>query len=245
MTNILRLLVLTAVLPAVVFASSGNAVLAGVLTHVEMSASDVNHVTCPGIITDVIVSREKAAVVEFSGRNIFVKFLGTRKSDGRVEYPSDPVDIHVTCSEEVYSIIAHPKKIPSQTIRLSSGARKRMATNRELFDGMPLEKKILEVITRMVKGDMPEGFVVKHQGKALRFRRADLVLERVVRIEGEGLIGSVYRVKLKNGEEMTLSHKQFLSANLVKNPVAIAIDKELPVRGGQAMVYIVEKTAAR
>jgi hypothetical protein len=91
-----------------------------VSTAVTLSNSDINRITCREEIKDVVFSREKGLSVKTVGKDAFVKFLITRKDEKEV-YSSTPSELFVVCGENVYNLIALPKRVPSQTVRLSPG----------------------------------------------------------------------------------------------------------------------------
>jgi len=108
------------------------------VTAVKMSASDVNRITCPVDITDVVYSEEKGVQIKAVGKNAFVKFL-VRKLGSKEVYSSTPADLYIVCGDKVYSIIAFPLKIPSVTVYLEDKGDK-IKQVVEKYQGMPLKK---------------------------------------------------------------------------------------------------------
>ena len=160
-------------------------VMPEVAQPVELSSSDVNRITCQGEIKDVVYSREKGITVKFSGRDAFVKFR-TGLKDGKTTYSTTPSEIFVVCGDNVYSLIALPKRIPARSIRLSPGKTENIRKNRSLFGALPFEKKILSAIRSLYTEEIPESFTVSTPNRRIDlFRELDLVLARIAVVEGE------------------------------------------------------------
>ena len=174
-------------------------VMPEVAQPVELSSSDVNRIICQGEIKDVVYSREKGITVKFSGRDVFVKFR-TGLKDGKTTYSTTPSEIFVVCGDNVYSLIALPKRIPARSIRLSPGKTENIRKNRSLFGALPFEKKVLSAIRSLYTEEIPESFTVSTPNKRIDlFRDLDLVLARVAVVEGEGIQVKEYRGTLASG----------------------------------------------
>lgn len=157
-------------------------VLPEVTTQVDMSSSDINRIVCPVDIKDVIFSKEKGLSVKIAGRGAFVKFLITKKEDKEI-YSNTPSELFVICGNDVYSLIVIPKRIPSQTIRLSSGKLEKIKKNISLMEGLPFEKKVT------VKNDSPHDSLHIMEKDFLRTE----ITERPVAI-------SIDKLNLKKGD---------------------------------------------
>ena len=239
----ITVLCLVFVFPEIAFSGT---ILPEMTTKVRMSNSDVNRIVCPGNIKDVIFSREKGLTVKIDGHNAFVKFLITKKRN-RKTYVTTPSEVYVVCAGDVYSIIAVPKRIPAQTIRLSSGRKKRIKENNLLFSGLAFETRILSLIRSVYTEEIPDSFDVELTDKKYSlFEDIGLTLRRIVTVEGEGLRVKEYIAEmLQNGgrssaKEIELSEKNFLKTELTVNPIAISIDRMNLKKGDTARVFIVE-----
>jgi len=239
----IMVLCLVFVFPGTVFSGT---ILPETATKVRMSNSDVNRIVCPGNIKDVIFSREKGLTVKIDGHNAFLKFLITKKRNKKI-YVTTPSEIYVVCDGDVYSIIAMPKRIPAQTIRLSSGRKEKIRENNLLFSGLPFETRILSLIKRVYTEDIPESFDVElTDRKYSLYEGIGLTLRRIVTVEGEGIRVKEYVAEmLQNGgkssaKEIELSEKDFLKTGLTVNPIAISIDMMNLKEGDTARVFIVE-----
>ena len=85
-------------------------------------------------------------------------------------------------------MIAFPQRIPSQTIRLSSGRNSKIRENRSLYAGLPFEKKVLKAIREVYTENIPDSYIISNKEKRFTsFREILLTLKRTVDIEGEGL----------------------------------------------------------
>lgn len=215
-----------------------------VSTAVTLSNSDINRITCREEIKDVVFSREKGLSVKTVGKDVFVKFLITRKDEKEV-YSSTPSELFVVCGENVYNLIALPKRVPSQTVRLSPGSEK-IRENRRLYGELPFEKKILAVIRSVYTSEIPEGFsTAAVNAKLSLFRDLEVTLVRTHRVEGEGLLVKEYLLAAKKpGELVKLAEKDFLRPAIAARPVAIALDRHELGQGDTARLIAVEQALA-
>jgi conjugal transfer pilus assembly protein TraK len=217
-------------------------VMPEVAQPVELSSSDVNRITCQGEIKDVVYSREKGITVKFSGRDAFVKFR-TGLKDGKTTYSTTPSEIFVVCGDNVYSLIAVPKRIPARSIRLSPGKTENIRKNRSLFGALPFEKKILSAIRSLYTEEIPESFTVSTPNKRIDlFRDLDLVLARVAVVEGEGIQVKEYRGALAGGDKdrIELGERDFLRNEISIDPIAVSLDRLVLKKGEILRAFVVE-----
>jgi conjugal transfer pilus assembly protein TraK len=219
-------------------------VIPEVSTQVSMSSSDANRIVCSQEIKDVIFSGEKGVSVKVSGRNAFVKFRIQRK-DEREMYSSTPTEIFVVCGESVYNLIAVPRRIPAQTVRLSHGSEK-IEKNAALYGALPFEKKVMAVIRAVYTGEVPDGYTeTGMRGQIAIFRDLDVTMVRGFRVEGEGLRVKEFMVSSrKSGEELKITEKDFLRQEVAMKPVAIALDRHTLKQGETARAIVVEQALA-
>ncbi len=212
-----------------------------VSTQVSLSSSDANRIVCTQEIKDVIFSAEKGVGVKVVEKNAFIKFRITRKEDREV-YSTTPTEFFVVCGESVYNLIAIPKRIPSQTIKLSPGTEK-IRQNAALYGSLPFEKKVMAVIKAVYTGEIPEGFSARTVNRKLPlFKDLDLTLVRSFRVEGEGLVIKEFSVSSrKSGEELKIREKDFLSEKVALRPVGIALDRHTLKTGETARLIVVEQ----
>jgi len=219
-------------------------VIPEVSTAVTLSNSDINRITCREEIKDVVFSREKGLSVKTVGKDAFVKFLITRKDEKEV-YSSTPSELFVVCGENVYNLIALPKRVPSQTVRLTPGAE-RIRENRRMYGELPFEKKILAIIRSVYTSEIPEGFNTVPAGDKLSlFKDLEVTLVRTHRVEGEGLLVKEYLLEAKNsGEVLKLTEKDFLRPAIATRPVAISLDRHELGQGDTARLIALEQALA-
>ncbi|NVN92101.1 MAG: type-F conjugative transfer system secretin TraK [Desulfuromonadales bacterium] len=216
-------------------------VMPEVSTQVSLSSSDANRIVCSQEIKDVIFSSEKGVSVKAVGRNAFVKFRITRKDDREI-YSTTPTELFVVCGESVYNLIAIPKRIPAQTVRLSPGTEK-IRHNAAIYGSLPFEKKILAVIKAVYTGEIPEGFSARFVNRKLQlFKDLDLTLARIFRVEGEGLSIKEFSVSSRKvGEELKIREKDFLVEAVAVKPVGLALDRHTLKAGETARLIVVEQ----
>jgi conjugal transfer pilus assembly protein TraK len=219
-------------------------VIPEVSSQVSLSSSDANRIVCSQEIRDVIFSAEKGVSVKAVGKNAFVKFRITRKDDREV-YSSTPTELFVVCGESVYNLIVLPKRIPSQTIRLSPGTEK-IRQNAAIYGSLPFEKKVIAIIRAVYTGDIPEGFSVSTANRRIPlFKDLDLTQVRSFRVEGEGLAVDEFRVSSKKiGEELKIREKDFLAESIAARPVGIALDRHTLKQLETGRLIVVEQVPA-
>lgn len=224
-------------------------VMPEIATPVEMSSSDVNRIACQEEIKDIIFSKEKGVTARITGRDAFIKFLIAKQ--GRKEvFSTTPTEIYVVCGDTIYTIIAIPKRIPSQTVRLRSDTQK-IRKNVSLYGGMPLEKKVISIIKSVYTEDIPEGFTVKFMAGQKNnsldlFKDMTLMLYKLVRIDGEGLQAKEYRAEAKaDAKGVELKESDFLRTEITEKPVAIMVDKLNLHKGETARIIVVEHSGGQ
>jgi len=209
---------------------------------VELSNSDVNRITCQGEIKDVVYSKEKGISVKFSGKDAFVKFR-TGLKDGKTTYSTTPSEIFVVCGDNVYSLIAIPKRIPARSVRLSPGKMENVRKNRSLLGALPFEKKVLAAIRSLYTEEIPDSFTVSTPNKRIDlFRDLDLTLARIAVVEDEGIQVKEYRGTIAgaNKGRIELGEKDFLRNEISTDPIAVSLDRLVLKKGEILRVFVVE-----
>lgn len=222
-----------------------QSVLPEIQMKAMLSASDVNRLVCGTDIKDVTFSKEKGVMVKYSGKNAFVKFAVTKQGE-KTLYAVNPVELFVICGESVFNIIAIPKRIPSQTVRLNSGKLEKIQKNHDLHTGQTFEKKLLDVIKYAYTDELPESYSITHKSVEMKsFRDATCVLKRDIAIDGEGLVVHEYYMTPKeNIESLVFSEKDFLKKEFANRPVAVSADKLQLRKGEVARVFVVDAKEA-
>ena len=216
------------------------AILPEVTTPVEMSNSDANRIVCASTIEDVIFSKEKGLSVHFTKRDAFLKFQ-ILKEDGQLTYSTTPAEVFVVCGDHVFRIIAIPKRVPSKTVRLTSGGADQIKSNLTLMRGLPYEEKLLTLIRAVYTDQIPESFTVTQTRKVIDlFRDIEVTLTRTISVEGEGLLVKEFMVQPR-ASRVELHEKDFLKVDLALRPVAITVDRLSLTTGQSARVLIVEQ----
>lgn len=230
--------------PAIAMLPADGAVtvMPEIAQSVELSNSDVNRITCQSEIKDVVYSKEKGIAVKFSGRDAFIKFR-TAQKDGRTAYSTTPSEIFIVCGENVYNLIAIPRRIPARSVRLSPGKMENIRKNKSLMGALPFEKKILGAIKSLYTEDIPDSFSVANPHRRVDiFRDLDLVLYRIAIVDGEGLQVKEYRTTLtgNRNEKIELSEKDFLRNEISTQPIAVSLDRLVLKKGETLRVFVVE-----
>ena len=221
-------------------------VLPEATTTVRLSSSDMNRISCPADIREALTSTEKGLTIKITGKDAFVKFKVIKKGD-KFAYSTTPTELYVVCGYETFSMVIFPQRIPSQTIRLTSGKDRKIRENQSLYVGLPFEKKVLKAVKDVYTESIPDSYSIdKKEKQFLLFREIRLILKRTVDIEGEGLRIKEYEVALR-GEttEFKLNEKMFLKTELAENPIAISLERHILRTGDTARVFVVEQRAEK
>lgn len=237
--------------PGEVLPEAIGPVLPETTTSVAVSSVDTNRIACPGDIQDVVYSGEKGFDVKYSGQNAFLKFKvkvdpSRDPKDGKEVYASKPVELYVVCDEQIYTLIAYPKRLPAQTIRLAGGKGKAMEANRAHFEGLPFEKMIMALVRELYTGTHPESYLVTEKDEKIDLGlQLDVRLKRIFVIEGMGLQVKELHVTYLHSRDLggvELVEQDFLRREVTSQAVAVAIvDKATLMPGETTKVYVVER----
>jgi conjugal transfer pilus assembly protein TraK len=180
--------------------------------------------------------------VKITDGNAFLKFQVIKKGEEMI-YTEVPSEFYVVCGGDIYSLVGMPQRVPAQTIRLSSGKKQKIQQNLSLFNGMPLEKKILTLIRQTYTDQIPESYEVRVVNRQINlFPALWMSFTREIVVEGEGLAVREYRVSLKSGtESVRLTEQEFLRSELTSQPLAVAVDELLLSDGSHSRVFVVER----
>jgi conjugal transfer pilus assembly protein TraK len=221
----------------------GQAISAPVLPEttvlLNVSHANINRIVCPAPIQDTVFDETKGVSVKHIGRDVFVKFLTANLSD------AVPVELFLVCDGDVYSLVLNPIEMALQTVHLSSGNKKRIVENRELFAGLAYEEKLSQIILGVLTDQVPEGFTVAiHKAPVTIFRDIKLELTRIITIDGEGLRVKEYLAELIGESPVTISESDFITAELSAEPIAVSIDMpHLTTTSRIAKILIIERRA--
>ena len=216
-------------------------------TAVTVSNRDVNRINCPFGITEVYWSQEKPVTVSQQPENVFVKFL-VRRAGTMETRATDPVDIHVVCGGDVYTMILHPRDMDSKTVRLGNTKRKQLQSAAKEWGAIPLEEQVKKLTLAVFRNELPntlERSPIAPSDPRRNvdvFENAEIVGQSEVVVTGTGLRAVEYVVIAR--EAMTLQEKDFLVREL-GNIVAVTLDPLVLPKGGAARLIVVERSASR
>jgi conjugal transfer pilus assembly protein TraK len=217
-----------------------------VATKIRLSSSDLNRISCSSEIKDALTSTEKGVVIKITGKDAFVKFKVMKRGD-KLVYSTTPTELYVVCGDETYSMVAVPQRVPSQTVRLSSGKDRKIKDNTALYSGLPFEKMMLKAIQDVYTEQIPDSYTVLKADKRFEaYKEIRIALKRVVDVEGEGLRIKEYLVSLKdNIKEFKMNEKMFVRTELAENPVAVSLERHILRPGETIRAFVVEQRGAR
>ena len=211
-------------------------------TAVTLSSSDINRIVCSGTVNDLIFSEEKGVDGHFAGNSAFVKFKISKQGE-ELSYATTPTELYVICNNAVYSLIATPEHIPAVTLRLAPAVTDRLKENVSRFQGLPFEKKVLQLIREASAGEFAESYRVTPAAVPVNLS-ADLYIKlyRIVEVEGIGLRLKEYSVRATAaGSTLQLDEKMFLTPEMGERIIAVAIEQHNLKPGEATRIFVVEQ----
>lgn len=210
-----------------------------------ISNRDINRIHCPSAIGDVFFSQEKPVEVSPSSNDVFVK-LKHRVQGERDTPVTTPIDLHVVCGEDVYTMILQPQDVPSVTLRLGNPLRDRAASVARDWGALPIEDKV-QKLTRMVyRDEVPPTFQRTSVLDERRFPRLwkNLQIRAVQRVTAPGLGLAAVEFELRSIDGgISLDERDFLSPDISNQLVSVTVDPlVLSNRGEVARLIIVERS---
>jgi conjugal transfer pilus assembly protein TraK len=212
------------------------------VTAVEISNTDVNRVICPSEPKEIVYSKEKGLTVTGSGRNLFIKFLVTKKGE-ETFYNQTRNEIYVTVGGDVYSLILYPRTIPGQTIWLQESRVKKWEEVAQRYSALPEEAKIIRLIKEAYKDTLSDKAVTTPKGQIVENVIPGLVvsMDKEIHIEGQGMKLRIFTLQNNRGKDMQLSEKFFLVPAISRRPLAVSLEKVMLERGERGRLFVVEK----
>lgn len=206
--------------------------------YVKVSLTDINRISCPVEIGQVVYSKEKEIEVKRSGPNAYVKFLPKVMPDGKTEIESFPRELYVECGDKVFQLVLLPEKIPAVHITLKL-PRASVERAREYEKSSPYDSMMLELVGSVYREEPPEGYEVKVINSPYsRFAELDMVLYR----EYTGGRYVVQEFILQAKMDVELWEGQFLP--YLEKPLAIAIVKPILKAGESTRLIVVRRRDA-
>jgi len=125
-------------------------------------------------------------------------------------------------------------------VRLARGKRDAVKRNTEMFGSVPFEKKIMTVLKAVFTDTIPDSFSVAVVNRPFNvFQQIDLVLKRIIAVEGEGIKVKEYIAQAKTG--VYLREKNFLRPDLTTNTVAVSLGALNLKKDETSRILIVEQ----
>ncbi|MBI5328319.1 MAG: type-F conjugative transfer system secretin TraK [Deltaproteobacteria bacterium] len=202
-------------------------------TRVIMSATNINRVACTGgEIKDVIYAKEQEITVKAVGENVFIRFPIASKA-------GLTMDIYIVCNDTLYSIITESGNVPAVTVQLEN--KKNIKGNISVYKGVPTEEKALRFIRMAYKEEYPDSFRVVEVKKEdrkphIEYNNIDVLLKRIIRVEGEGVEIREYIITPKIDTEL----REIDFMPLAKKPLAIAFSHSAVVKNTDYRLFIVD-----
>ncbi|AEA33608.1 TraK domain-containing protein [Hippea maritima] len=195
-----------------------------VITKVEVSNVDVNRIVSPEPIKDIVYSKEKGLMVNYVGKNAFIKFVIKANPDGTYDYIQEPSEVYIVTQDAVYTLILKPSQVAGRTIRLSGGTLKKIQANENMFSQLPYEKKIIKIIKSVYKNDIPDTWDVSHpQNPKPIILPNGLTAKLITTVKIEGTGFNLKEYEITGSTPISISETDFLNTKLARHPKAISL----------------------
>ncbi len=219
----------------------------GVLTRTPISISDQNLLTCRnGKINDRVFSAEKPLIFTPSKNKntAFIKLQAKQNTaTGKLLYYTDPVDLYVTCDDEIYSLLLLPTKTHSQHIILDGGRGKELAQKANGYRELPLEEVIIDMLDKVHTDDQVTGTFHRVNNPEPKWvnitPKTKALLKSSYNIEGIGI--AVHQLALRASDADSLHETDLLRSQLKQNIIGVRIYKHFLPRNGTTTAYIVTR----
>lgn len=218
-----------------------------VTTPIDLSNRDVNRIVCARApISEVIASEEKGITITTNGSNAFVKYQ-IRVDQAGQHYVRQATELYVVCGGEVYTLIAQPRNMSAQTIRLSDGTRSRIEANLAALGALPYEERVILLAQAAYRDAIPDSFriatadgaVVRGKSGAPLYRELTITRNRSIHAEGIGLRLNEYRITAEAAVD--LEERDFLRIEFGADIAAVTVDPLRLEPGEHGRLLIVER----
>ncbi len=210
---------------------------------VRIALKDINLIECPSGITGYTYSKEKNLITRLSDdkKFLYVKVapISIQEPDSEkpiLKYEDYPREMYVECNGKSYSLILVPEDIPSQMIRIKSVASK--DDNRSSYAHNSFEASVIAILREIYTTPVD---AISYDIKPLKvnYKYKEMEITGVREYYTGSFKVSEYVVINKTDGALKLSEGLFLS--LSKYPVAIMLTNPIVEKGGNSVLYIVEK----
>jgi len=214
-------------------------------TAIVVSNRDVNRIYCPKDVEDVVWSKEKPVTVKVTGGNVFVKFMVARQGEA-AKFAETPLDLHVVCAGEVYTLILHPRDLDSATVRLGNSTKQELAAVVKDWGSLALEDKVKRLTLVAYRHEAPSGFsrrmieTTDPRFSIKAYKDMQILGQAETLAPGTGLRATEYAVIA--AKSMSLSERDFLLKDM-GDIVAVTVDPLNVAAQGASRVIVITRSA--
>lgn len=199
---------------------------------IYLSNSDSNLFFCDAQIRSIIHDKARARVGYFKEKSQMASITYLDK------YATGPVGIYVTCGNDIFSIMAFPRKITQQTVYFKTSAPKTSATP---LEGQEYDMRLKSAVTQVIREKLSGNAQVQVKNEKVElFANLGLTLRRVIQFDGEGVVVREFSMSNLGITTLKLDEKQFNRSELTKGADAIVVDPLILPPAGGGHLYIVE-----
>lgn len=231
-------------LPTSVVCAQETSVAAEQTTGVIVSNRDVNRLYCASPVEDVVWSKEKPVTVKVDGGNVFVKFLVAH--EGQTEtHMTVPLDLHVVCGGEVFTLILHPQDVDSVTVHLADPVKRDLEAVAKDWGSLAWEDKVKKLTAVAYRREVPVGFTRipipagDPRSNIKAYQDLEVLGVSDLIAPGTGLRATEYTVHA--GKAMTLSERDFLLPAMGEI-AAVTVDPLFVAAQGASRVIVITRS---
>jgi conjugal transfer pilus assembly protein TraK len=215
-------------------------------TAVIVSNRDVNRLYCPSSVEDVVWSKEKPVTVRVTGGNVFVKFLVAHDSTGGENRVTSPLDVHIVCGGEVFTLILHPQDLDSVTVRLGDPVKRDLTVVAKDWGSLAWEDKVKRLTLIAYRHEVPVGFArdaipaTDPRAHIKVYQDLEVLGQSDLIAQGTGLRATEYLARADKA--MSLTERDFLLPQMGEI-VAVTVDPLFVAAQGASRVIVVTRSA--
>lgn len=217
-------------------------------TPVELSNVEPNRIICPTgqHVSQIVYADSKPLSVTYQQTEAFMQFKQAVVADEigneleRHQY-TEKTDLYAICGDDVYHLIAHPKNIRGQTVRLGDPSLQNIRATLSQFREMDLVDRAQHLVERAYTENLPSSWQIWNESKQPldQFTQIQAHHRRTIEAPGTGLQLLEYVIISKHNVELV--ERDFLHPPFTHHPFFISLMKHQLQKGEQTRLFIVER----
>ncbi|ADU66192.1 hypothetical protein Selin_1458 [Desulfurispirillum indicum S5] len=218
-------------------------------TPIELSNLEPNRILCPigDHVSQIVFADDKPLTVQYQNTQAFLQFKHAVVSDEtgneveRLHY-SESTDLYAICGDDVYHLVASPKAIRGQTIRLGDPGLQNIRNTLADFRQLDIVDRAQHIVERAYTENLPTSWQVWNERKEPldQFDQITAHHRRTIEAPGTGLQLREYVIISKqSGVELT--ERDFIHPPFTHHPFFISLVDHRLQKGEQTRLFVVER----